>query len=592
MTFYFAWVDPGTAFNAGTHSVEDEEIFSFEIVHSEGDFAQLQIDIRNPRANLLDPSRKLWAWLSQDGTALFFGRLVASPEDIQNEIVRLTFLARPATYEADKEALAESLRTLPYFDPIWLDENRLADPDVVLEARSELWHIDRTTHVLTTSNITVGEDGTVVLNAGDHFYDDLRFTYGAPPLRRVSVKATVNWDQVAVGTLDMTKELLAAFQTAGSPPGVVSSYTGQGLEADWPKANSNLRGGWTIGPDISLRRADGSGRPSRSKIVKVRNITGGATVEAGDLAQQVLEVPGKAKFFIWEFYPTFPVDYDVKRKRVEVVTFTLEADVQALVVDPGEDEEFLITLQTKSVGEPDLTDEYSEPAIGDVRRNSYMKTPRGHQSFQYLMLLARAKLLARARAVEIEIGCPFATGVNLSCRKNVQVFDPRLPNGSAIGKIIEYRLTATGDGEQRCKIVIGCTIGEGNTLIINPGTGTYCDASYCGNDYQQFTGAQIGVANDEMAYDSYDDVPIPDDGINFLNLKAQDVITSFQVFNGESAQQSVLNTTFQDIPAAVEALNAAFTEAELVLRPLTGGPFQTNFDVTVSDLKIPKTIEL
>lgn len=591
MTFYFAWVDPDTAFDPYEHSVEDEEVFAFEMTHSEGDFAELKIDIRNPHENLLDPSRKLWAWLSKDGEPIFFGRLVASPEDLQNEVIRLTMLARPADFDEQKEALAESLRSLPYFDPVWLNENRLTDPDVVLETRSALWHVDRVTHEVSTSDITVGEDGTITLTTADHFYDDLRFSYGAAPLRRVTVRATVNWDQTAVGSLDLTKELLAAFRAAGSPTKVVSSYTGQGLEADWPKANSSLRGGWTIGAGISLKRADGISRPSRSSIVKVRNITSGSNVEPGDTAAQVLEVPGKAQFFIWEFHPIFPVDYSVKRKRVETVAFTMEADVQPLVVDPGEDEEFFITLQTKAVGEPNLTDEYSEPPIGDVRRRSYMKTDRGRQSLEYLMLLARAKLIARARTVELKMGTDFDTGMALSCRKNIHVFDPRLPNGEAIGKVIEYVLSSQ-DGLSKCEITIGCTIGEGNTLSLTEGTPVYCSADYVGADYQQFEDQQVDVIEDQLGYDDYSATPIPDDGLDLLNLRPADVITDFHVINGETPQAAVLSGTFQDIPAAVEAINAHFTEVNLELVPLNGGPFQTDFLINVSDLMIPKTIQL
>jgi hypothetical protein len=591
VTFYFAWVDPNTAFNAGTHSVEDEQVLGFELTHAEGDFAELKIDIENPRVNLLDPGRKLWAWLSEDGTAIFYGRLVASPEDLHMNVIRLTFLARPSDFDTEKEALAETLRVLPYFDPVWLNENRLADPDVVLETRSALWHVDRTTHDVTVSDFLVGEDGTITLNTDDHFYDDVGFTFGAAPLRRVTVKATINWDQIAFGTLDITRQLVAAFSDAGSPSRVVSSFTGQGLEADWPKANSSMKGGWTVSPRVRLRRADGTGRPSRSKLVKVQNITGNENVTPGDLAAQVLEVPGKAQFFIWEFFPTFPLDYDVKRKRIEVVSFTMEADVQPIVVDPGEDEADIITVATKAVGEADPTDEYSEPPIGDLRRNSYLKTDRGKDSLRYLMLLARARLRARARTVQIDVGVPFETGLQCSCRKNVHVFDPRFPNGEAIGKIIEYRLVAQ-DGVRRAFITIGCTIGEGNTLTIDPGTPVYCSEDYVGADYQQFENGNIGVEDDEMSFSNFDDVVVPDDGINFLNLQPQDVILSFDVINGEDDQNSALTGTFQDIPAAVEAVNASFTEVELVLKPLTGGPFQTDFPITVSELMIPKTIQL
>ena len=35
--FYFAWTDSAVAFDAGTHAVEDESIFAFEITQEEGD---------------------------------------------------------------------------------------------------------------------------------------------------------------------------------------------------------------------------------------------------------------------------------------------------------------------------------------------------------------------------------------------------------------------------------------------------------------------------------------------------------------------------------------------------------------------------
>jgi hypothetical protein len=46
VTFYFAWVDPADAFNAGVHSREDENVYALEITHSEGDFAILALDIK------------------------------------------------------------------------------------------------------------------------------------------------------------------------------------------------------------------------------------------------------------------------------------------------------------------------------------------------------------------------------------------------------------------------------------------------------------------------------------------------------------------------------------------------------------------
>lgn len=164
--FYFAWVSAGTAFDRTVHNVEDEQVFSLTVEQSEGDFASLEIEIRNPRVGLLTPTRKTWAWLSWDsGSAikpLFLGRLVGIPTSINQEIVTLVFTARPIDYVAQKAALAQSLKVFPFYDPVWIATDKLSDPDTVLEAYSALWHIDRVTHEVTVSDILVGENTSVV----------------------------------------------------------------------------------------------------------------------------------------------------------------------------------------------------------------------------------------------------------------------------------------------------------------------------------------------------------------------------------------------------------------------------------------------
>jgi len=149
--FYFAWVaSDEVEFDPDLHAVEDLDIFSFGIVHQEGNFATLELDVRNPRVGLLAPGRPLWGYLSWDGGAgglvpLFFGRLVGLPSDLIHEVIRLQFIAQSSTYVDDKLVYGSALRVRPYWDPIWIDPSRvnpappaLPDPDVVLEARSEL----------------------------------------------------------------------------------------------------------------------------------------------------------------------------------------------------------------------------------------------------------------------------------------------------------------------------------------------------------------------------------------------------------------------------------------------------------------------
>lgn len=584
--FFFAWVDPATAFNALTHSVQDENVFDFNMTHSEGDFPILTMTIRNPRENLIDPSRKLWAWLSQDGTPIFFGRLVALPENLHEELVSLQFIARPQNFVVTKAALADTLRVAPYWDPVWIDDQRYDDPDVVLEARPDLYHIDRVTHAVTISNITTGEDGLIDFDITP-FYDSLKVNYGSAPLRKVTVQATVSWSQVSEGTLDITGSLLTAFAAAGSPSGVVSSYTGQGLENDWPKPFKSLGGGWRTG-DVRLTRLDGVSRGSRSKTVRI-SATPPSNAFPGSVSGAVLDPPLFAEFFAWEFRPSFPLEYQVSRKRVENISFTVEADVQALVTDAGEDEAEIITLSTKgdnTGGNQGNTSPAVEPSS-----STFIKSDRGVTAFEYLLMLARARLLARARAASLRMSIPFSAGLACTCRKSARLADPRLPGGEATGKIIEYSLIATGAGEQRCDVTLGATIGEGDTIGGIAGTPTYGDEDYMGIDYQQYTGAEFVVNG--IRYQDYRDTVLDDDGIDFQSgLAANDLVTKFEVRNGETVQENVLDQKYPDIPAAIEALNARFTEVELRLKPLTGGPFETFFPVVVSQLMIPKTMSL
>ena len=198
--FYFCWVDYTTggvpAFGP-EHQVEDEKIVSFKVEHKEGDCATCSIDVRNQKIGLLAPGRPLWAYLSYDsGTGgvvpIFFGRLVGVPTNILSEVVTLQLTAKPLDFTAQKFALCETLKVLPWYDPLFVDPKlrpyistdgqQIGDADVVLEAYSKLWHIDRLSLVLTVSDILLGEDGVERFSDAEVPYDSVAIEIGQAPL--------------------------------------------------------------------------------------------------------------------------------------------------------------------------------------------------------------------------------------------------------------------------------------------------------------------------------------------------------------------------------------------------------------------------
>ena len=571
MTVYFAWVDlvdgAAPAFSAA-HHVQDEDIFAFTVTHSEGDFPQLSLEVKNEGNGLLAPGRKRWGWLSRDTGAgaepLFFGRLVGTPEDVDSETQRLLLIARSKNWAAQKEALADTLRVLPFFDPVWLGENVRNDPDMVLQARSALWHTDRITNALTVSDYVTGEVGPVELN---HFRDGLQYRFATAAARQIKVTADALWAQQGQGVIDISASLLKAFTAAGSKyAGLISTYTGEGLIRSWPEVGTRIGSGWSVGP-IELTRVDGS--LVKREYLEIRTDDGGA-----------------GRFPVWEIQPSMKVEYETSRSYGERVSFTLKSDIQPLVVGEDDDEPLELNLSTSAVGEP--ID--GVLPIGDLRRRSYFQTDRGAQSLSHLLQRARAALRAEARAVEIVVDVPFAEAAALSCRHSATVTDPRLPGGTATGKVTEYSFGIDGETGRAFGVVsLGCTIGTGAELDVPAGDPVYVADDYA-NGWQADT---VAVADEgDTAWQWGAEREVNDDGVDLFQLSEASAVLSVTVENGVTGQRAAMDRAFEDIAEAASQMNAVPTLVTLQMLPIDGTGFSTEYDITTFNLVLPKTIDL
>ena len=629
----------GGPFDEAQHLREDEQVLAIDISQSEGDFATCSLDVKNPRIGLLAPTRQLWAWLSWDSGAgivpLFHGRLVGVPADLENEAVRLQLLARPEDYQQQKLALAASMQVAPYWDPVWIIEHA-NDPDTVLEARTMLWHIDRTSLALTASDVVDGEDGTVDIGEGDHLYESLTVSYTGAPLRRLNVTATVTWVQSAVGDIDLTTQIWQAFAAVGSTfqyP-IVCSFTGDGLQSAWPAARTNIGGGWSVGDDAAVETATWvkSGRYAvryidkspEAKPQQDKTVSTNAVVNASGLASTdpksfvtygATQIPTAASvlagykaydvlFDLYAFAFNFPVHYEAARDRSEVLSFSLEADVQSILSEAGSAEAQALSFSSDFISQP--VDDSGLMPVRDLRRNAYFPTDRGQESVQYLLAVARAKLVAKARAVVIKFTVPWPLGVGLTLRQNVRLTDRRLPGGVAIGKISGYTLTARPDAMFACAVTINCMVGYGIALPpAETGEGAYIDDDYVDGVQARF-GAQVDLLPGELVYQSFDDLTVlDDDGVDLFNLNPDAIIQSLYILGGKAEQMDAINaatgllltddtnaTTAGTSLTPMAALTLTPTRVTLELMPVTGGSFQSNFYMQTSQLVLPKGINL
>lgn len=591
--YYFAWCNSDTAFNPAIHNREDEQILSYRINHTEGNFATLSIEIVNPYVGLLAPGRPRWAWFSWfNGSSiipLFYGRLVGLPTNLVDQVITLDLTAKPNNYLAVKAALAATMRVAPWYDPVFIDPQYWDDPDTVLEGYTALWEIDRVTHAVTASDIITGADGVDTFAQSEIFYDSVQISIGTTPLVAVNVNASVTWTQQYSGELTLLSNRTFGGEFAES------------LYTDWPKDGKNLGGGWSVKQSYALD----VGQTDKAETVtgnwswennekEHRNgdylsISGSSTDVADEhkhLILRTVQVSGDQQSGIVDPYSDPPVNrpirvttqstvylnwiiratlilaYEARRKRKETLLFTLTANFQPIVSEvSNDDDRETITISGCDVG---LNYVGIGCPIGDPSRSSYFPTDRGKLSIEYLICVARAKLLARCRAVNVEFETSFERMINVNLRKNAQIFDPRLPGGTAIGKIIEYSLSGDGDsGEFVGKAVIACAIGYGDAVSGVPGTPVYVDSGYVQAGYQAETGGVTVLPATDVGYTPPVDTVI-DDGLRFPLSKAQ-------VAKNEQITQSTYKVNLKNVQ---------------------NGPFNALYAVTLTELTAPKQIDL
>jgi hypothetical protein len=623
---YFAWVDASETTFGPEHMRWDEEIFSFTLKQDEGDPASLTVVVRRPvnaagdAIGLLGPGRKIWAWFALDcGPALikFRGRLVGIPTSIFEELVTLEFVARPVDVVAQKEAVANTLRVLPYYDEAVIEPARRSDPDVVLEGYTKIWAYNPETHVITVSDEITGEDGLVEFDGasetGKVLYDGLGLTLASGPLARVDVSAEFTWTQQARGTVDLTDYLTSSWPFAVN--GVISLKA-----SDWPKYGAGIGDGWEVasataidlldftvhtvtrGGGLTVKSFDGSQSDSTTFTETRTFISGGAGVSLNEIEPAVVTDTWTASYdeagdntgfsrnysrnwsvlTFQEIQPTLVAGYTAGRQCTERVSFSLFADVQPILTDP-EDGEALRIDDIKSVN---LSDPSEGMLIGDPRRRSYIATQRGNRSLEHLILVARANLMKRARVIEIAFAPKLSRMAEITLRKNAFLIEPRV--GQALGKIIGYSIALDGsDGRPNCEVRIGCTIGRGGSAVAEGGTPTYCSIDYVGADYQQFVGRTI-LFDSSVGYEPPNAEP-NDDGINFLSsLTAIDVIEiPLAVHFGPD--EDVDSIGVGDMKNQAQA--AYKVRATFKLKSMTRD-FSTDYDVQVTDVKIPTGYDL
>ena len=635
--FNFAWVDPTeTTFDPIAHAREDERVYSYEFNHTEGDFATLKITILNPRIGLLASSRKIWLWFSAliDGvqTPLFFGRLNGIPANLFEDTLEIEFISRPADFVSKKLALAETLKVAPYWEPLFVREDALEDPDVVLEARSAMWYIDPITGEVSISDLLIGEEGTVEFTTSEYYKGGTELSIGQVPARSIKITATMVWDNQGAGVIDLTGLIAShpAWDAGGSKySNMVCSYTFMGLFNDWPQDQKTFSGGYYVAQSY-LINVTGQNIPSAVKKAPdlldqlpyfPTNLPEGSLILLGPsigvnegLTQYDIDIDYYGNFLRIPISVTyvplgwgtfkFVVGYAASREYSEIVTINLGCDVQDVVTLPGEDESLSVEMTSNKASDY-IGDDLP---IGNIGRRSFIDSDRGDMVLQHLIAYGRAALISKSRSVNLTILTNFRKGINCTLRKNALVYNPRFPGGQILGKITAIKHSLDGDtGALRFVVTLSSAVGRGGSYTADVGDPTYVEEGYVTAGYQRYENVIKVLDTEDVSYSITPYEP-DDDGIDFSSpLGVRDVVRLFSIDNGPKEQAALVadsitsdqpvsivkkSQTFYDESVVRQIISDHPTKINLELKPLTTGPFETEVEVTVTNLVIPKQIDL
>ena len=291
---------------------------------------------------------------------------------------------------------------------------------------------------------------------------------------------------------------------------------------------------------------------------------------------------GGGPITIPSLYGQMILQYDLNFPRTETITFVMNSDLQPIVLLPPDEpaNQIKLSMHGADVGLP--IDPGNVMPIGDPGRSAFFPTDRGMQAVQYPLLVARAHLMQSARAAKINFDCAFERALELSCRMNALLHDPRLPGGQVVGKITEYHLKVDGDrGELSGQVQIESTIGVGLPITVRPGSPTYVDEGYVAGGYQFYTDADIALPSGDAA------IEMPptyfDPAQMVLPLTYQDAVVAFEIHQG---------TPIDIVLAGGAAATADPTWLEIVLNPVTGQKYERDYDLGTSTLVMPKLIDL
>lgn len=470
MQWFFAYLDDDEDYADADLERIDERVMDLTISQAEGEFAAAKVSIRPSSSSYDSLGRR--ACISArfvDGGPIvpqIVGIVTALPRALRGQTVELELIAQRADWENLRDELIETLAVAPYFDPMFVSADQVNDAAEVLNGRAALLHWDRLTNLPSISYIDSTSRDVREVESGI-IYNSVSIELEGTPVRTTTVEITAAWQQDASVTSEVEWGHGAVKNLKVCAP--------EACQDAWPTAKSGIGGGWTV--ETSQLKF---GQPKYEKLVKIPGANDSAlysgqvpiyTAKQGRVVLRNNRAQARSETVKVICYTRFDT---------AIAGTTTDSEAISLRRVYGTGDEFDPWQPTVSydVGDVVFYDDHIyecatahtatykfhsvywtllESSTGRIGA-SFFETTRGQAAIRHAVRRAWARLRYAARCVRVSFQVPLADWHDISLDDVLQVYDDRLPGGSAAGKVVEYEFSA---GSNLVSIVIACSIGMG-----------------------------------------------------------------------------------------------------------------------------------
>jgi hypothetical protein len=266
----------------------------------------------------------------------------------------------------------------------------------------------------------------------------------------IEVTLHAQWLQYASGTIDLGPILVES-----NPYQQIETFTGEHFaKYQWPKPGRSL--GQNSGYYVVDSELTPMTRPLSAPLPLV-------TASDSDSSKHP-PIYAQCQYF----YPKLVTTWRYQCNRHEYAIFSLKQKLQNLsLTSRNSTKKLHLTLA-------DL--QSLSPSEFQPHQPSFFTTARGHSAIAHALDIARAHLVASARAITIYLQVPFASALEISTQHMLSFQHPELPYGKIRGKVIRYHLVMNGTtGEQVAHVWIGACIGDPD---LDPVSGPTTEPAY------------------------------------------------------------------------------------------------------------------